>query len=185
MKKTIMSLLCTALFVGCADKGPHTIAGTIIDATMNTLMVVCGTDTLSFSTLDAERIAPQGILIGDSAIVTFAGKIDKNNPETTYNASKIVVSRSPIVGGWVQPIGVFDGVQGMQLEADGSASSINMATLLYNKWMVANDSLYLCGQSVGNGQTIDFNEAWHIDRLTADSLIISNNNIMQHYSRQR
>lgn len=40
----------------------------------------------------------------------------------------------------------------------GAASSVNMQTLVYQNWALHGDSVVLTGQSVGNGQTIDFAE---------------------------
>ena len=41
---------------------------------------------------------------------------------------------------------------------DGAASSVNMQTLVYQSWALHGDLVVLTGQSVGNGQTIDFAE---------------------------
>lgn len=71
--------------------------GVICDATINTLTVVSEEgDTLSFSTLDAERVVTDGILLDDTAIVYHSGKY-----KTGMKAQKIVVvpGRRNRVGG--------------------------------------------------------------------------------------
>ena len=63
------------------------VKGVICDATINTLTVVSEEgDTLSFSTLDAERVVTDGILLDDTAIVYHSGKY-----KTGMEAQKIVV----------------------------------------------------------------------------------------------
>ena len=59
-----------------------------------------------------------------------------------------------------------------KLEENGVASSINMATLVYKSWEQKGDTLLLTGESIGNGQTIQFCDTLKIDKLTADSLIV-------------
>lgn len=44
--------------------------------------------------------------------------------------------------------------QGFVLEADGKASSVNMATLVYGSWKLEGRRLILSGRSLGNRQTI-------------------------------
>lgn len=63
-------------------------------------------------------------------------------------------------------------IQGVTLNKDGSAESIGMATLLYEKWQNENDKLILWGKSVGNGQTINFSDTLNIIKNTSDSLIL-------------
>ncbi len=78
------------------------------------------------------------------------------------------------VGKWVEPIpgGVIDGVQGFELKEDGSASSINMATLVYETWNVSGDRLILSGESIGNGVSGRFTDTMNVQRITEDTLIL-------------
>lgn len=79
-----------------------------------------------------------------------------------------------LVGSWVQPVpGMADQVQGIQLEEGGKAASINMATLVYTGWRRDGaDAVVLTGQSVGNGQTIDFSEKMTVKTLTPQELTL-------------
>ena len=68
MKKTVILALAAVCTAGCGAEKDHEAKGIIVDATMNTLMLVSAAgDTLGFSTVDAERISPDGILLGDTA----------------------------------------------------------------------------------------------------------------------
>ena len=83
-------------------------------------------------------------------------------------------SKAPatVVGSWVMPINGQPGeVQGIKLEENGEASSINMHTLIYKEW----DQLYLTVKSIGNGIEIEGVDTLKIDKLTPDSLVLSSN----------
>lgn len=78
---------------------------------------------------------------------------------------------SGIEGGWVEPVpGMEDQVQGINLEAGGKASSINMATLQFESWQKQGDRLILSGKSIGNGTTIPFTDTLVIERLSDNEL---------------
>ena len=67
-------------------------------------------------------------------------------------------SKAPatVVGSWVMPINGQPGeVQGIKLEENGEASSINMHTLIYKEWEQQGDQLYLTVKSIGNGIEIE------------------------------
>lgn len=91
-----------------------------------------------------------------------------------------------IEGTWVQPIpGAETEIQGLRLEPDGKASSVNMATLLYEGWDLDGETLILHGKSIGNGITIDFRDTMKIEKLTADSLVLSGQGDTRRYSRKQ
>lgn len=93
--------------------------------------------------------------------------------------------KNGIEGTWVQPIpGTETEVQGLRLEPEGKASSVNMATLLYESWSRDGETLVLNGKSLGNGITIEFSDTMRIDKLTADSLVLSGSGRTLRYSRQ-
>lgn len=81
---------------------------------------------------------------------------------------------SDIAGEWVEPIpGMDDQIQGISLNADGTASSINMATLQYETWKREGDNLILSGKSIGNGQTISFSDTLLIKNLTDEEMSLT------------
>ena len=80
-----------------------------------------------------------------------------------------------IVGKWMQTVpGLPELKQGFVLEADGKASSVNMATLSYKAWQQEGAFLILSGKSVGNHQVLPFSDTLHIEKLTQDSLKLIN-----------
>lgn len=60
-------------------------------------------------------------------------------------------NNASIEGSWVEPVPGMSGMQqGFVLDGDGSASSINMATLKYEAWKKVGNRLLLSGTSIGN-----------------------------------
>ena len=76
-------------------------------------------------------------------------------------------------GSWAEPVpGMEEQTQGFTLHEDGTAVSINMATLQYQEWSASGDTLVLTGKSIGNGQTIDMADTLLIVSVSADSLVV-------------
>lgn len=91
-----------------------------------------------------------------------------------------------IEGDWVEQVpGMENYVQGISLEKDGKASSINMATLSFDSWEKKGDMLILSGKSIGNGVTVEFTDTLTIENLTADSLCLRNGGMAINYHRQK
>jgi predicted small secreted protein len=89
-----------------------------------------------------------------------------------------------LVGSWIQSIpGQSVQVQGIRLEAEGKASSINMQTLLYETWEQQGEKIILKGKSIGNGQTISFSDTLKIAKLTADTLVLIKGSFERVYTR--
>lgn len=119
----------------------------------------------------------------------------KNNSASTPQLSVKETEHvsDKLIGSWVAPVnGMPDMVEGMKLDEGGVASSINMATLIYKSWQSTGnnkdentDYLILSGKSVGNGITIDFTDTLKINKLTADSLIVTNGDYTRAYYRQK
>lgn len=92
--------------------------------------------------------------------------------------------RQDVTGSWVEPIpGMEDCVQGFTLNEGGSASSVNMATLVYESWERKGDTLLLSGKSIGNHQTLPFTDTLVIKKLTSDKMVVTKYNIELEYSR--
>jgi len=80
-----------------------------------------------------------------------------------------------IIGSWVEPNPINElEMQGFELKADGSAASINMATLLYQCWWSVGDSLFLVAQSNGNGNTSTDTLKYQVIKCDEDSLLSGN-----------
>ena len=73
--------------------------------------------------------------------------------------SLVACSGSGLEGTWVEPVpGMENMDHGFRLEANGKASSVNMATLRYETWKQEGDRLILTGESIGNGTTVPFSD---------------------------
>lgn len=95
-----------------------------------------------------------------------------------------------ITGRWIEPLpGIADGapVQGIILNADGTAESINMATLKYETWSRDGDIITLTGTSIGNGQTIKFSDRYYIKELSRSTLYLVgvDENLVQVFNREK
>jgi hypothetical protein len=85
-------------------------------------------------------------------------------------------SKVTIIGSWIIPVDGQPGkMQGIRLDEDGEASSINMATLVYKYWKQQGDELYLTVKSIGNGVEIEGIDTLKIEKLTTDSLVLNSN----------
>lgn len=90
-----------------------------------------------------------------------------------------------IEGKWVEPIpGMEDQLQGIYLQKDGNASSINMSTLQYENWEKKDDRLILSGKSIGNHEVISLTDTLDIEKLTKDELVLSKGSLTINYKRQ-
>lgn len=91
-----------------------------------------------------------------------------------------------LVGSWVQPIpGQENSMQGIKLDKDGKASSINMHTLLYETWEKKGDMLLLTGKSMGNGQIITFTDSLKIESVSKDALKLKMGDYEMSYTKQK
>ena len=81
--------------------------------------------------------------------------------------------KEKLIGEWIEPIPGMESMnQGFKLEENGQASSVNMNTLVYEKWEQKDSLFILKGKSIGNGVTGEFVDTLTIKALTADSLIL-------------
>lgn len=93
-----------------------------------------------------------------------------------------------IQGRWIAPVDEMENItQGFQLHKNGTAESINMATLVYKTWARPDcDTLAMTGESIGNGQTITFTETYNISMPDKNTLILkTENGYSQTYKREQ
>ncbi|MFQ5344375.1 MAG: ecotin family protein [Mariprofundus sp.] len=89
-----------------------------------------------------------------------------------------------LTGSWVQPVkGNSTEKQGFTLFADGSAASINMATLLYQQWKISNASITLTVESLGNHTHSESIETYAYETPDANTLILKKGSWSQEYKR--
>ena len=90
-----------------------------------------------------------------------------------------------LIGSWVEPNPInANEVQGIKINEDGPAKSINMSTLVYKKWWKENEKLALVFESVGNGLTIIDTTKFEIIKLNHNELEIKDNDYTIKYKRQ-
>ena len=113
----------------------------------------------------------------------------------TYNVLKIVSItplRVSLSGSRTEPVpGLAPAQQGFLMKSDGRASSINMATLQYQKWRPEGNKLILSGKSTGesgkstgNRQTIDFVDSYVIEDIGLQKLVLRKNNKVFTFHKQ-
>ena len=88
-----------------------------------------------------------------------------------------------LTGIWVQQVPGMAIVQGMELNEDGTARSVNTATLQYDSWKLDGENLILNGKSIGNGVTSGFSDTLGIVKVTADSLVLMKGNLRLGYRK--
>ena len=121
----------------CSDNTPKSFTGTITDASMNTVTVENAEGTFTFSTMDADKSEANGLLLGAPVTVNYSGKLEEGAA-----ASKVATdpTYAEAVGNWTMPDPINpEGVMGIEI-------------------LVEAGKILLKGQSIGNGQTIDFTE---------------------------
>lgn len=94
MKNT--SIILAALTMVCCSPASkeHQTKGIVCDATMNTISIVTANkDTLSFSTLDADKSHVTGLLLNDTAEIFYKGKYTAG-----MSATKLIVYKNQALG---------------------------------------------------------------------------------------
>mgnify|MGYP001097989567 CR=1 FL=1 len=142
---------------------------TAINPAEKTVTVRALTDesTCTFATTAADKSDANGLLLGAPVTVDYTGKL-KDGAAATKIATDPTYAEA--VGKWTMPDPIApEGVMGVEIMVEGAARSINMATLVYTSWELQGeaDKILLKGQSLGNGQTIDFTQTGVIAK-TAD-----------------
>jgi len=122
-----------------------------------------------------------------SALFLIASCKESTKKSTTENEQPLNESiELKFSGSWVQPNPINENeVQGFTLNEDSSASSINMATLLYKKWWLKNGKLILVSESIGNKvSSIDTIE-YEVENHSESVLEIKNGDYIDKYKKQK
>jgi len=136
------------------------------------------------------KIIKRSLIIIFSAVILIAlagiYKFNILQDDIYYEGSAISPDDTALfVGSWVEPIpGNESEVQGFTLNEDGSASSINMNTLLYQKWVLKKGQLILTAKSIGNHTSSVDDMVYSIELVGKNILTISNGFASFTYKRQ-
>lgn len=155
--KIMAAAIALCGMTACGDNTPKTFTGFITDASMNTVTVENAEGTFTFSTMDADKSEANGLLLG--ARSSWTTKASWRTAPQPLKSHRPDLCRSRRQMDHADPINP-EGVMGIDILIEGQAQSINMATLRYTSWELQGEAgkILLKGQSVGNGQTIDFTE---------------------------
>ncbi|MCC8362150.1 lipocalin family protein [Lysobacter sp. A6] len=100
-------------------------------------------------------------------------------------SSEPAIAPDAPVGTWIEPIPGLPGeVQGFTLRDDGTAESINTATLQHERWRLEGDALVLTGKSLGNGATLDFEERYTMALDPERMRLVDAGGQVREYTRQ-
>ncbi len=174
MKKSFIAAIAVLGLAACAGTTPKSVKGTVADASMNTVTIKTGGgETLTFSTMDADKSGVDGLLLGAPICVEYKGKLTEATPATKISTCS---TYSEAVGRWVivDPLDAAN-VMGIELQVEGAAQSINMATLVCSSWELTDNpgEIIVKGQSIGNGQTIELSEKAVIAKDTEGNLTLN------------
>ena len=146
---------------------------------LNTLQIITDAgDTLKLDVSTARRdsLIKGGYNLGDELAVTV-------NADTT--AATMIINRSVLQGDWVMP-NPIDGssYMGVSIQKGGTAESIDQSELIYKSWRLFNGKLIFM-VTLEDGIGSDEAHVFSIVKLNRDSLIISGDDEIQEYGRQK
>lgn len=109
----------------------------------------------------------------------------QNAHDKEKSKSETKDSTSLLVGSWVEPNPINKNeVQGVTINNDGTAKSINMATLVYKKWWKEDNKLVLVAESIGNGSSSLDTTKYEILKLNDKVLELKNRALTIYYKKQ-
>jgi len=132
------------------------------------------------------------IVIGATGLIIISCQNSSQSDPHDINDSQALVTRNTdtaklielMYGTWLQPNPINEKeVQGFKLNKDGSAESINMATLIYRNWWINDQHLYLVRESKGNKQTITDTIVFPVLHVTDQELILKDRDRTVNYKK--
>ena len=177
MKKIIFAAIAAIVCLAACKQSALSFEGKVVDATMNTLVIANDGGEITINISDADPTKVEGVLLGDIVKVTY-NQVPAGG-ENFINVVESLVVTAPsyyrvIAGSWLAK-GVNDAdFYGFTLAEDGSAKSINNLTFRAKEWVLDGEELMLTGEADSTGTVVSRTVVYKIDRLDADSLILSN-----------
>lgn len=109
----------------------------------------------------------------------------QNNSSRASRSNETSLPDDRMVGEWVQPNPINEKeMQGFVLRKDGSAESINQATLTYRKWWCNVDSLCLVAESVGNKVSSVDTIRFGLVSVTRNELVLKDRQLVLKFNRK-
>lgn len=110
---------------------------------------------------------------------------EETTTEVTNETTPEVVDTKALVGTWIQPNPINDKEeQGLELKEDGTATSINMATLKTNKWWVEDNQLFLEQESLGNGTSSVDTVSFQFEVVNGTTLNLVNGELKDSFTKK-
>ena len=176
LSTTLLLVICIFISFSCSNKKSEaakcyhtktdTVYGLVGPGTAMHSLELCKispADTLWFAIDDSTDVKEANLVIGNRVEVIYKGCKDEKV------AIKIVgdATYANAVGEWTMPDPIApDKVMGVNIQVEGVASSINMATLVYKSWELTSDKdiIILHGESIGTGETFSFSDSARISK---------------------
>ena len=177
MKKIIFAAIAAIVCLAACKQSALSVEGKVVDATMNNLVIATDDGEITINIMDADPTKVEGVLLGDIVKVSY-NQVPAGG-ENFINVVESLVVTAPsyyrvIAGSWLAK-GVNDAdFYGFTLAEDGSAKSINNLTFRVKEWVLDGEELVLTGEADSTGTVVSRTVVYKIDRLDADSLILSN-----------
>ena len=123
-------------------------------------------------------------LLGSGLLMISCQNANKDAQQDQTDHSKIeksaVTDTSSLIGSWEDQ---SEKALHFTLNADGTAESDNMATLLYQQWSVKDKQLFLVAKSIGTKQTSIDTIVYSIQKLNDSELIIKREDLILEYKK--
>jgi hypothetical protein len=124
------------------------------------------------------------ILLGSGIFFISCQNANKDANQDTTDHSTIeksaVTDTSSIIGSWEDQ---SEKALHFTLNADGTAQSDNMTTLLYQQWSVKDNQLFVVAKTVGNKQTSIDTIVYSIQKLNDNELILKRGDLILDYKK--
>jgi hypothetical protein len=125
------------------------------------------------------------LLLTGFTIISCNQTAKQEPAKTASTETKTKEDTKLLLGSWTQPNPINDKeVQGFVLKQDGSAASINMATMVYKKWWTAKGKLFLVAESIGNGSSSIDTTQYEVLSNTATVLQLKYGDYTDTYTRK-
>jgi hypothetical protein len=124
------------------------------------------------------------ILLGSGIFIISCKEKNQDANQDLTDQNKIeksaVTNTSSLIGSWEDQ---SEKALHFTLNADGTAQSDNMETLLYQQWSIKDNQLFLVAKSVGNKQTYIDTIVYSIQKLDHSELIIKRGDLILEYKK--
>ena len=125
------------------------------------------------------------VLLATIALSSCNQTTKQDTKKEEVSTSNIDKNENLLIGSWIEPIpSRKNEFQGFTIKHDGSAESINMATLVYKKWWKEANKLVLVAESIGNGTSSIDTTKYEIVKLNEKELELKDNDYSIKYKKQ-